>query len=96
MSRGWGLVICKRADTDENVELGPSVDLLQPLTHFDVHQWCTVDIVDCKNNGRSISDVTHWFVDCHFRDCILARVQFAGGDAWDFPLSGLHIPASAE
>ena len=22
--------------------------------------------IDCINNGRSIRDITHWFVDCHF------------------------------
>lgn len=31
---GCVVLICKRADTDENAQAGPSVDLLQPLTHL--------------------------------------------------------------
>ena len=23
--------------------------------------------MDCKNNGRSIGGITHWFMNCHFK-----------------------------
>ena len=33
-----------------------------------------VKTIDCINNGRSIHDVTHWFVDCCFEALSLAFV----------------------